>query len=244
MLAQRAKGEVSTIHFLLGLHSEVTDEKTQIIEVDQSNEESVKMEYKDMSKYREGREQSKVAQTWLKSYKENFIDGLIGKDTPAEEIVRTLIWGFNIRHESQIAETVATFTIQWLDSPTGRSFLREVFGDSIPAEAKQVPMTETAKNTYEEMYEKEAPETAPSTHVYDVWKRSYEQMVMTNIIYRYDNSQTVSDEVYNAVHQGAPETAEIVSDTLIGWLNSHVGRCFINDAFEVDIPKHDPEGND
>lgn len=244
MLAKRSKGKISTIHSILGHHSEGTDEKTQIIEVDQSNEESAKMEYKDMSKFRKGREQSRVAQTWLQSYKPKFMNDLVGKDTPAEEIVSKLLWGFNIGHASDLAETVALYTINWLDSKVGRTFLSEVYSIDVPSEAKKVPMSESAKVAFETMFEKSAPETVADANVLNVWNGEYSQQTMNHVIYRYDNHDTVSKEVYNAVNQGSSETAEIVADTLIGWLNSHVGRCFVRKAFEIEILTNDPEGND
>ena len=80
--------------------------------------------------------------------------------------------------------------------------------------------------------------------VMQTWLNSYKMQIMQHIIYRSTNPETVSEEVYNAVHNGSPETAEIVADTIIGWLNTHVGRCFIRDAFTVDIPLHDPKGTD
>ncbi|RXZ78000.1 hypothetical protein EBB07_28485 [Paenibacillaceae bacterium] len=80
--------------------------------------------------------------------------------------------------------------------------------------------------------------------VMQTWLTKYKHQIMQHVIYRTTNPDTVSDEVWNAIHKGTPETAEIVADTIIGWLNTHVGRCFIQDAFGVGIPTHDQKGTD
>lgn len=80
--------------------------------------------------------------------------------------------------------------------------------------------------------------------VMQTWLKNYKDQIMQHVIYRHSNFDSVSSEVWDAIHKGSPETAEIVTDTVIGWLNTHVGRCFIRDAFNVNIPTSDPKGTE
>lgn len=82
------------------------------------------------------------------------------------------------------------------------------------------------------------------SQVVQTWLNNYKRTTLQHVIFRQSNPETVSQEVWDAVHKGSPETAEIVADTIIGWLNTHVGRCFLRDAFKIDIPLHDPNGTD
>ena len=76
------------------------------------------------------------------------------------------------------------------------------------------------------------------------WLQEYKQMVMNEIIYRQSNPTAVSSDTLSAIYNGSPQTAEIVADTIVGWLNSPVGREFISQAFNVDIPKSAEDGTE
>lgn len=80
--------------------------------------------------------------------------------------------------------------------------------------------------------------------VVNTWLTEYKQMVMNEIIYRHSNPKSVSSETLDAVYNGSPSTAEIVADTIIGWLNSPVGREFIQQSFNVEIPKCAKDGTE
>lgn len=80
--------------------------------------------------------------------------------------------------------------------------------------------------------------------VVNTWLNEYKQMIMNEIIYRHSNPETVSESTLDAIYNGSPETAEIVADTIIGWLNSPVGREFIQHAFHVSIPKCAEDGSE
>ena len=76
------------------------------------------------------------------------------------------------------------------------------------------------------------------------WLQEYKQMVMNEIIYRQSNPTAVSSDTLSAIYNGSPQTAEIVADTIVGWLNSPVGREFVSQAFNVDIPKSAEDGTE
>lgn len=199
---------------------------------------------KDMFKYRNGRERSKVVQTWLKSYKNPFMKGLVGEQTPSDGIARSLVWGFNLQNESEIASVVTNYTVSWLDSDNGRRFLQEVFDVDIKLVEVPVELSENGKKMFKEILGKDA-ETSVRSKIAKVWNDEYRETVLTNVIFRVDNSEElISKSVYEAVNYGSNETAEIVADTVIGWLNSGVGRSFVRDAFEVEIPSVDLEGSE
>lgn len=59
------------------------------------------------------------------------------------------------------------------------------------------------------------------------------------------NSFTLQSDMFENYHDVSKTNnyelvIEVIIDTLASWLNTHVGRCFISDAFQIDIPKHDP----
>jgi hypothetical protein len=203
------------------------------------------MENKDMGLYRIGRERSKITLTWLGGYKDDFYNGLVGKDTPVEEIVTKMLWGFNIGNSADIADVVAIYTINWLDSDTGRKFISEAFEIEYP-ERKFIPsiMTEERRKDIHETMGILIPVDAGLPKVMHIWDGNYKDQTMEHVIYRHQNKEGISQEVYYAVNDGSPETAEIVADSLIGWLNTHIGRCFVRDAFEVDIPTGAQDGTE
>lgn len=201
--------------------------------------------YKDMSKYRNGRERSQVVQTWLKEYKEPFMKGLLGEAKTDEEILTALRWGMNLTDNAEIASAVTNFTILWLESDAGREFIGKAFDIETPA-LKRVPaeLSEQGKKAFKEILNKD-PEQATVSQLSRVWEEDHRQNVMNNVIFRTDaNRESISEETWKKVNFGSPETAEIVADTVIGWLNSPVGRTFVRDAFEVNIPTTDPKGSE
>lgn len=199
--------------------------------------------YKDMSKYRNGRERSQVVQTWLKEYKQPFMKGLLGEAKTDEEVLSALRLGLNFENEAEIASAVANYTILWLESDMGRSFLAKAFEVEVPLIKVPTQLSEQGKEAYKELFNRD-PEQAVVSKVSQVWDE-HRQSVMTNVIYRTDaNRESITEEIWKAINFGSPETAEIVADTLIGWLNSPVGRTFVRDAFEVTIPSVDPKGSE
>lgn len=78
------------------------------------------------------------------------------------------------------------------------------------------------------------------SQVIKTWNKSYKQMVLNHIVLKQSSSDSVINKEHLKKVQENSEVAEIVADTVIGWLNSHVGRCFIRDAFGIEVPRHDP----
>lgn len=162
--------------------------------------------YKDMSKYRNGRERSKIVQNWLKHYKAQFLNDLHGGSNRSAEIIRER---FHLSDHTEIASAVADFVVKWLESQEGRTLVQQSFG---------VDIINAKSNLQQE------------------WERM-RQSTLSNVIYRTDaNRETVSESIWKAVNFGSDETAEIVADTMIGWLNSPVGRSFLSEGFGVKIP--------
>lgn len=77
------------------------------------------------------------------------------------------------------------------------------------------------------------------SNVVQTWLNEYKQMVMNDVVFKGATNTAFNQEWLDKVN-GNPEVAEIVADTVIGWLNSPVGRQFISTAFGVNIP----QGND
>jgi hypothetical protein len=67
------------------------------------------------------------------------------------------------------------------------------------------------------------------------WINNYKNMVLEDIIFRF-RQPNIYDERWLSEVREHPECAEIAIDTLIGWLNSPVGRTFIRESFNVPIP--------
>ncbi|MFF2532348.1 hypothetical protein ACFVS2_25900 [Brevibacillus sp. NPDC058079] len=176
--------------------------------------------YKDMSKYRNGRERSKVVQTWLHEFKKPFMDNLLEGETDSEKIVASLMRDFMLKHPSEITEAMVNRVILWLNSNTGRTFISKA-------------------------YDVEVPAIVPELSLLRVWGNEFKQMVLNTIIYRaHDQTGLVSREYLDALDSGTGETPVIVADTLIGWLNSAVGRSFVRQAFNIEIPNVAPDGTE
>lgn len=75
--------------------------------------------------------------------------------------------------------------------------------------------------------------------VVKTWLGDYKQMVMNDVVFKEPSNSAFNQEWLDKVNDNS-EVAEIVADTIIGWLNSPVGRQFVSTAFGVDIP----QGND
>lgn len=82
------------------------------------------------------------------------------------------------------------------------------------------------------------------SRVVQTWLNDYKQQILGNVIYREANSDSVSKETLDTIYDGSPRTAEIVADTMIGWLNSSVGRSFISEAFGVKLPQQPEDGSE
>lgn len=197
--------------------------------------------YKDTFKYRNGRERSKVVQTWLSEYKEPFMKGLLGENTPTDEIMTTLRWGMNLRDDADIAPAVAEYTVMWLNSPAGREFVSKAFDVEVFEVKLNATLSEEGKKNFREILGRD-PETATVPKIAKVWSEEYRDTTIKSIVLRtHTNRDGISDELWQKLNYGSPETAEIVADTMIGWINSIVGRTFIGQAFEVDIPTFAPD---
>ena len=86
---------------------------------------------RDMFRYREGREESRLVKVWQKNYKKSvFIDNIIlcyssNKEGKEDEVKQ-------LREHSYVAEIAVDTIIGWLNSPVGRMFLSEALDVSIP----------------------------------------------------------------------------------------------------------------
>lgn len=79
--------------------------------------------------------------------------------------------------------------------------------------------------------------------VVDTWLNEYKQMVMNEIIYRQSNPESVPSEILDRLYE-SHDVSEIVADSIIGWLNSPVGRTFISKAFSIEVPKCAEDGTE
>lgn len=79
--------------------------------------------------------------------------------------------------------------------------------------------------------------------VMETWKK-YKNQIIESIIFKYGHDELCNKELLKIVREN-PECVEIVADTIIGWLNTHVGRGFLRQAFNTeDIPLIDPKGTE
>jgi len=74
-----------------------------------------------------------------------------------------------------------------------------------------------------------------SSKVVQTWLNKYKQQTLEHVIFRHYHSDSFNEEWCDIVNNN-PECAEIVADTIIGWLNSPVGRVFLKESFDVNIP--------
>ena len=74
-----------------------------------------------------------------------------------------------------------------------------------------------------------------SSKVVQTWLSKYKQQTLEHVIFRHYRYDSSNEEYVNIVNNN-PECAEIVADTLIGWLNSPVGRVFLKESFDINIP--------
>jgi len=74
-----------------------------------------------------------------------------------------------------------------------------------------------------------------SSKVVRTWLNKYKQQTLEHVIFRHYRSDSSNEEFVNIVNNN-PGCAEIVADTIIGWLNSPVGRVFLKESFDVNIP--------
>lgn len=117
-------------------------------------------------------------------------------------------------HNHSIAFITVDILIDWLASNEGHRFIEKAF--------------DVVLNTHRV--------------IRPVWEEGYQEQTMSNIIYR--TQDTVSDEIYEKITKGEEDVSEICIDTLIGWLNTYVGRCFIREAYGVSIPQVAEDGSD
>lgn len=76
------------------------------------------------------------------------------------------------------------------------------------------------------------------SNLVQTWLGEYKQMVMNDVVFKESSYTAFNQEWLDKVNDN-PEVAEVVADTLIGWLNSPVGRGFIAKSFGVNIPQGD-----
>jgi len=74
-----------------------------------------------------------------------------------------------------------------------------------------------------------------SSKVVQTWLNKYKQQTLEHVIFRHYRYDSSNEEFVNIVNDNL-ECAEIVADTIIGWLNSPVGRSFLKESFDVNIP--------
>lgn len=121
--------------------------------------------------------------------------------------------------------------------------MAEVLDMEIIAQDKRIRSTEGLDFTpYKDM--SKYRDGREQSRVAQTWLNKYKQMTMGNIIYRESNPDSVSEATLEAVRLGSERTAEIVADSIIGWLNSPVGRAFISEAYGVDIPRTPEDGSE
>lgn len=173
--------------------------------------------YKDMSKYRDGREQSKVARVWVNQYKDYVLHDVFGMKKAQAEFESPQLFELFRIGTPETATAVVSKLIRWIDSPVGHNFIRDAF---------EVEPGEQYVGVYQ-----------------STWKE-YQQTTLSNVIYRTGNPDSVSEEDWNAIHNGSPDTVEIVVDTLVGWFNSHAGRSFLKKALNAPIPTIAPDGSE
>lgn len=160
-----------------------------------------------MSQYREGRKESHVVQTWLNQYKEKVMNEVVYKDRE-KELLSERETDILFNGTPETAEFVTDIMMVWLNSELGREFVSEAFHIEVSKDANPISL----------------------------WFTTYKQTILETIIHRVGNWEKMPKETLKAIDEGTPETAEIVADTIIGWLNSPVGREFITEAFKVRIP--------
>lgn len=176
--------------------------------------------YKDMSAYRTGRKESQVVQLWLNEYKDEIMTNVIYNVGKTSEMDKAL---YEMIHQGtpMTASVVADKIIQWLSSYVGHCFVKKAF-----------------------LIEGMQTEPAEGNQVMEIWKNEYRDSILRSVIFREHTSEHIPVDVMDAIDKGSPETAEIVADTMIGWLNSYVGRCFVREAFNVNIPTLAPDGSE
>ena len=74
-----------------------------------------------------------------------------------------------------------------------------------------------------------------SSKIVKTWLNKYKQQTLEHVIFRHFQSNSFNEEWLDIVNSN-PMCAEIVADTIIGWLNSPVGRSFLKESFDVNIP--------
>lgn len=180
------------------------------------------MAYRDTFAYRQGREQSVVVQTWLSSFKSKFLHMVRNEKskTGLKYNLDEVIYG-----SGYTAQIVVNQLGYWLTTDEGVSFLEQAFGMTV--------------------YDKDP--TRLRGRMAEYW---LDEMMsfMSNVIYRYDDTMlsnpSIEKKDIDAIHDGSPETAEIVADTMIGWLNSSVGRYFVKRVFLIPISDTAPDGSE
>lgn len=84
------------------------------------------------------------------------------------------------------------------------------------------------------------------SRVVNTWMEKYREMLLYNynlFSYRLMEHQQSSPKDVKILRE-SPEAVEIAVDTIIGWLNSPVGRTFIEEAFGVELKKYDKNGDE
>lgn len=165
------------------------------------------MENKDMSQYREGRKESHVVQTWLNQYKEKVMNQVIYRNNN-KELFSERENNILFNGTPETAEFVTDMMMVWLNSELGWKFVSEAFHIEVTKDADPISL----------------------------WFLTYKKTILETVIYRVGNWEGMPKETLKAIDEGTPKTAEIVADTIVGWLNSPVGREFITEAFKVRIP--------
>lgn len=178
------------------------------------------MTYRDTFSYRKGREQSQVVQTWLNSFKEDFMKKLKGNELGNLHCNMDEI----LLGSGHTAHIVTKAVSDWVISLDGAKFIKEAFDVKIPLEEIE-------------------PNRRRSLAAY-YWTDERSSF-MVNVIYRYDAENDVFPlEVRRIIHDGSPDTAEIVADTFIGWLNSPVGRDFVMQVYQITVPTTATDGSE
>lgn len=176
---------------------------------------------KDLFAIREGRSESKVVKVWNDSFKSIFLNEM--KDVIVTNGKKPFldIWNSQYKNSIFIEHVVLCYSNNYISNEIMKPLrdnynLSEIVSDMFISWLS----TSSGHKFIEEIYDIQLNKKAESFALYQY--QDFDVEVELKKLNEY------------------PNIVETVIDTLSGWLNSHVGRCFISDIFDIKIPLHDP----